>query len=243
MNISEITIDGYEKVLHGTDIKTGLNAYVAVHNTNLGSALGGCRYYSYKNNEEQLNDTLRLAKGMTYKNALAGLNWGGGKATICKPSNKFLVSFNGEYHKTTEFWKSFAELVNEFSGKYITSGDVGTSTRDLQELSKYTNFIVGQNDKVDSGVATAYGVFQSIKALNKFVFGTNSLEGKTISVQGIGKVGRRLIDYCLEEKAKVIATDIDIVLFDQYYFSNENVLYTLPGKIYEAECDFLVLVQ
>ena len=129
MIITEISIDGYEEVVHGVDKKTGLDAYIAIHNTKLGPALGGCRYYPYKTSDEQLNDTLRLAKGMTYKNALAGLDLGGGKATI-----------NALPEKNPEFWQAFAGLVNNLYGKYITSGDIGTTIQDLKEIKNHTNF-------------------------------------------------------------------------------------------------------
>jgi leucine dehydrogenase len=224
MIITEISIDGYEEVLHGVDKETGLDAYIAVHNTKLGPALGGCRYYPYKTSDEQLNDTLRLAKGMTYKNALAGLDVGGGKASINASSQK----------KTPQLWQAFAGLVNNLYGKYITSGDIGTTVHDLKEIAKSTDFILGHESKTDSGVATAFGVFQSIKALNKFLCGANSLEGKTIAVQGLGKVGSRVINFCLEDGATIIATDTNPeTMIDDH----APISFVDPDKIYEVECD------
>ena len=224
MLITEISVDGYEQVLHGVDIKTGLNSYIAIHNTNLGPALGGCRYHSYKTEDDQLNDTLRLAKGMTYKNALAGLNLGGGKATI-----------NTLSEKSPELWEAFAGLINNLYGKYITSGDIGTTIQDLKEIKNHTNFILGHDSKTDSGVATAYGVFQSIKALSKFLHGTDSLKDRTIAIQGMGKVGNRLINFCLMDGAKVIATDTnpEAMINDHA----PNISFVDPDKIYEVECD------
>jgi leucine dehydrogenase len=229
MIITEISIDGYEEVVHGVDKKTGLDAYIAIHNTKLGPAVGGCRYYPYKTNDEQLNDTLRLAKGMTYKNALAGLDFGGGKATV-----------NALPEKSPELWQAFAGLVNNLYGKYITSGDIGTTIHDLKEIAKSTNFILGHKSKTDSGVATAYGVFQSIKALIKFLHGTDSLKDKTIAVQGIGKVGKRLIDFCLRDGAKVIATDTNVNVFEEYQYGSlnfANISFVKPNEIYEVESD------
>ena len=224
MIITEVSVDGYEQVLHGVDTKTGLNSYIAIHNTNLGPALGGCRYHSYKTEDDQLNDTLRLAKGMTYKNALAGLDLGGGKATI-----------NALPKKSPELWQAFAGLVNNLYGKYITSGDIGTTIQDLKEIKNYTNFVLGHDSKTDSGVATAYGVFQSIKALSKFLHGTDSLKDRTIAIQGMGKVGSRLINFCLLDGAKIIATDTNSEVMINSHAP--NISFVDPDEIYEVECD------
>tara|TARA_B100000809_G_scaffold74410_1_gene72173 strand:+ start:141 stop:1172 length:1032 start_codon:yes stop_codon:yes gene_type:complete len=225
MIITEISIDGYEEVVHGVDKETGLDAYIAVHNTKLGPALGGCRYYPYKTSDEQLNDTLRLAKGMTYKNALAGIDLGGGKASV----NASLQT------KTPQLWEAFAGLVNNMFGRYITSGDIGTTVQDLKEIAKHTDFVLGHNSKTDSGVATAFGVFQSIKALSKFLHGTDSLKDKTIAVQGMGKVGSRLINFCLMDGAKVIATDTNPEVMINSHAP--NISFVDPDEIYEVECD------
>ena len=224
MIITEVSVDGYEQVLHGVDTKTGLNSYIAIHNTNLGPALGGCRYHSYKTEDDQLNDTLRLAKGMTYKNALAGLDLGGGKATI-----------NALPKKSPELWQAFAGFVNNLYGQYITSGDIGTTIQDLKEIKNHTNFVLGHDSKTDSGVATAYGVFQSIKALSKFLHGTDSLKDRTIAIQGMGKVGSRLINFCLLDGAKIIATDTNSEVMINSHAP--NISFVDPDEIYEVECD------
>ena len=234
MKITQLSIKGYEKVYHAIDEKTGLNSYVVIHNTNLGPALGGCRYYHYVNEEAQLTDTLRLAKGMTYKSSLAGLNLGGGKATI----NSSVDNFHCR-HKTTELWKSFAELLNHINGDYITASDMGTTIDDLKEISKYSNFVQGQNSENDSGIATAYGVYQSIKAVTKFLYGSDSLKSKTIAVQGLGKVGKRLIKFCTEEGAKIVATDTDTKRFTEVSieYPYSQISFVQPDEIYEIECD------
>ena len=231
MIITEVSVDGYEQVLHGVDTKTGLNSYIAIHNTNLGPALGGCRYHSYKTEDDQLNDTLRLAKGMTYKNALAGLDLGGGKATI-----------NAIPKKSPELWQAFAGLVNNLYGKYITSGDIGTTIQDLKEIKKHTNFVCGQDALEDSGVATAYALYKSIQSLSKFLYGIDSLKGKTIAIQGLGKVGKRLIEFCSKEDVKFIVTDIDKSRLkkqpeDPTYHPYIDISYVEPNEIYEVECD------
>ena len=232
MIITEISVDGYEQVVRGQDVATGLDAYIAIHNTNLGPALGGCRFLSYKSEEDQLNDTLRLAKGMTYKNALAGLELGGGKATI----NAWSAT------KTPNLWQAFAGLVNNLYGKYRTSGDFGTTMDDLQEIKKHTDFVCGHDAKEDSGVATAYALFKSIQALSKFLYGTRSLKGRTIAVQGLGKVGKRLIEFCSKEEVKFIVTDTDRNRLkrqpeDPTYHPYINIEYVEPNDIYEVECD------
>ena len=231
MIITEISVDGYEEVLHGIDKETGLDAYIAVHNTKLGPALGGCRYYPYKTSDEQLNDTLRLAKGMTYKNALAGLDLGGGKATI-----------NALPEKSPELWQAFAGLVNNLYGKYRTSGDIGTTIQDLKEIKKHTDFVCGQDALEDSGVATAYALYKSIQSLSKFLYGIDSLKGKTIAIQGLGKVGKRLIEFCSKEDVKFIVTDIDKSRLkkqpeDPTYHPYIDISYVEPNEIYEVECD------
>jgi leucine dehydrogenase len=231
MIITEISVDGYEEVLHGVDKETGLDAYIAVHNTKLGPALGGCRYYPYKTSDEQLNDTLRLAKGMTYKNALAGLDLGGGKATI-----------NALPEKSPELWQAFAGLVNNLYGKYRTSGDIGTTIQDLKEIKKHTDFVCGQDALEDSGVATAYALYKSIQSLSKFLYGIDSLKGKTIAIQGLGKVGKRLIEFCSKEDVKFIVTDIDKSRLkkqpeDPTYHPYIDISYVEPNEIYEVECD------
>ena len=198
LNIREIPIGSHERVIHATDDTTGLDAVVAIHNTKLGPALGGCRYLKYDSYDEQRYDALRLSKGMTYKNALAGLHFGGGKSTI-----------NANTAKSPDLWRSFAEVLDYTAGAYYGAGDVGTTVKDLDQIHKHTQFVLGFGGQ-DSGWATAYGLYNALKGLLKVLDNTTKVNwtDKTFSVVGLGKVGSRLINFLSEHPVKVYATDI-----------------------------------
>lgn len=188
LKLTDQNIGGYERVVRATDDTTGLDACISIHNTQLGPAIGGCRYYSYKDFDDQRLDALRLSKQMTYKNALAGLHNGGAKTTI--------NSRAGE--KSADLWKAFAEALDKLGGIYYTAGDIGTTQEDLLELHKHTQYVLGY-EGVDSGWATAYGVYQSISSAWKFKQGltvdTSNYDifvGRSIAIIGLGKVGSRL---------------------------------------------------
>ena len=195
LNVTELKVDGFERVVRGVDETTGLDAVIAIHNTNLGPALGGCRAYDYESFDAQLADNLNLARGMTYKSALAGLKLGGGKSTIFGAVNE-------------EKLKSFAELlnfVNKDTVQYFAAGDVGTTTADLAFLKTMTSFVNGDTG-TDSGVATAYGVFNAMKGALKY--SGESVADQVVSVNGFGKVGKRLTNFLVEAGARVIVSDI-----------------------------------
>ena len=198
LNIREIPIGSHERVLHAKDDTTGLDAIVAIHNTKLGPALGGCRYLKYDGYEEQRFDALRLSKGMTYKNALAGLHYGGGKSTI-----------NANTAKSPDLWRSFAEVLDYTAGTYYGAGDVGTIVKDLDQIHKHTQYVLGFGGQ-DSGWATAYGLYNALKGLLKVLDYTRKVDwtDKTFSVVGLGKVGSRLIHFLSEHPVKVYCTDI-----------------------------------
>ena len=198
LNIREIPIGSHERVIRATDDTTGLDAVIAIHNTKLGPALGGCRYLKYNNYDEQRMDALRLSKGMTYKNALAGLHFGGGKSTI-----------NANTAKSPDLWKSFAEVLNYTAGTYYGAGDVGTTVNDLKRIHKHTQYLLGYVGQ-DSGWATAYGIYCSLKGLLRILDGTKTAKftNKTFSVVGLGKVGSRLVNFLSQQPVKVYVTDI-----------------------------------
>jgi glutamate dehydrogenase/leucine dehydrogenase len=198
LNIREIPIGSHERVIRATDDTTGLDAIVAIHNTKLGPALGGCRYLKYDSYDEQRLDALRLSKGMTYKNALAGLHFGGGKSTI-----------NANTAKSPDLWRSFAEVLNYTAGTYYGAGDVGTVVDDLDEMHKHTQYVLGFGGQ-DSGWSTAYGLYNALKGLLKVLDDAPNVNwtDKTFSVVGLGKVGSRLINFLSEHPVKVYATDI-----------------------------------
>lgn len=218
----------HEQLLFCNDNDTGLKAIIAVHNTVLGPALGGTRMWHYKNELEALNDVLRLSRGMTYKASISGLNLGGGKAVIIGDSKK---------HKNEALFRRFGKFVNSLGGKYITAEDVGISPRDMQWTNMETDFVTGLPGKSgDPSPVTAYGVYMGMKACMKERFGNDSLEGKKVSVQGVGHVGEYLVEYITKEGAEVYVTDINEKLLknvaDKY-----KVHVVAPQEIYDLDVD------
>ena len=198
--ISQMSMMGHEQVLFCNDEATGLKAIIAVHNTVLGPALGGTRVWAYNNEMEALNDVLRLSRGMTYKNAISGLNLGGGKAVIIGDARTI---------KSEALFRRFGKFVNGLAGKYITAEDVGVSPLDMNYVSMETQHVVGLPGKSgDPSPVTAYGVYMGMKAAAKIQFGSDSLTGKKIAVQGVGHVGEYLVKHLTEEGALVSITDI-----------------------------------
>jgi leucine dehydrogenase len=182
------------------DNSTGLKAIIAVHNTTLGPALGGTRMWNYNNELEALNDVLRLSRGMTYKNAISGLNLGGGKAVIIGDARK---------NKSEALFRRFGKFVESLAGKYITAEDVGVSPQDMVWVNMETNNVVGLPGKSgDPSPVTAYGVYMGMKAAAKNQYGSDSLTGKKVSVQGVGHVGEYLVSYLAKENAEISITDI-----------------------------------
>ena len=199
--ITPMTKYNHEQLLFCNDNATGLKAIIAVHNTVLGPALGGTRMWMYNNETEALNDVLRLSRGMTYKNSISGLNLGGGKAVIIGDSKTM---------KSEALFRRFGKFVESLGGKYITAEDVGINPSDMSYVNMETNHVVGLPGKSgDPSPVTAYGVYVGMKAAVKAQFGTDSLAGKKIAVQGIGHVGENLVKYITEEGAQVFITDIN----------------------------------
>jgi leucine dehydrogenase len=200
--LKEIPVEGYEKVVVITDERVGLKAIICVHNTTLGPALGGIRIYPYPTFEAALTDGLRLARGMTYKSALAEAGLGGGKSVIiCHPKNK-----------TKEMLVSFAEAVNRLEGLYTCAEDSGCSVQDVTTIGHHTPYVVGISHEKSSGNPspfTAWGTFRGIQAVLQMLDGSTSLEGKTIAVQGLGSVGAMLVEHLFWHGAKLIVSDID----------------------------------
>ncbi|GAA4453652.1 Glu/Leu/Phe/Val dehydrogenase dimerization domain-containing protein [Rurimicrobium arvi] len=194
---------GHEQVVFCHDARSGLNAIIAIHNTTLGPALGGTRLWSYESNEDALIDALRLSRGMTYKNAISGLNIGGGKAVIiANPSMK-----------SEALWRRYGRFVNSLNGKYITAEDVNTNTSDMEYIAMETSSVTGvpeySGGSGDPSPFTAKGVYVGMKAAAKKVYGNDSLSGKKVLVQGAGHVGQYLIGHLVNEGAKVMVSDID----------------------------------
>lgn len=198
--IAQMSQYNHEELLFCNDNETGLKAIIAVHNTVLGPALGGTRVWAYNNEMEALNDVLRLSRGMTYKNSLAGLNLGGGKAVIIGDSRTI---------KSEALMRRFGKFVNSLGGNYITAEDVGISPADMVYVNMETNHVVGLPGKSgDPSPVTARGVYMGMKACAKEQFGTDSLNGRKIAVQGVGHVGEYLVASLTKEGAEVFITDV-----------------------------------
>ncbi|MCB9196479.1 MAG: Glu/Leu/Phe/Val dehydrogenase [Flavobacteriales bacterium] len=190
----------HEQILFCQDKEVGLKAIIAVHNTVCGPALGGTRMWNYTNEADALRDVLRLSRGMTYKNAISGLNLGGGKAVIIGDSRT---------QKNEALFRRFGKFVNGLAGKYITAEDVGISPIDMTWVSMETKHVAGLPGKSgDPSPVTAYGVYMGMKAAAKVQYGSDSLAGKKVSVQGAGHVGEYLIGHLTKEGAKVFVSDI-----------------------------------
>lgn len=200
---SEVSKLGHEQVVFCHDEATGLKAIIGIHNTVLGPACGGTRMWNYTNEKEALTDVLRLSRGMTYKSAISGLNLGGGKAVIIGDASTM---------KTEPFLRRFGKFVQSLGGKYITAEDVNMKTRDMEIIGMETQYVTGlpeiRGGGGDPSPVTAYGTYLGMKATAKKVFGSDSLEGKRIAVQGVGQVGMYLVDHLMKENAHVSITDI-----------------------------------
>ncbi len=201
--IEQMMAEGHEQVLFCQDKDAGLKAIIAIHNTTLGPALGGTRMWNYNTEAEALTDVLRLSRGMTYKSSVAGVNLGGGKAVIIGDSRK---------QKSEALFRRFGRFVDSLGGKYITAEDVGISPKDIEQVHMETNHVTGVPEYLggsgDPSPVTAYGVYVGMKASAKKVFGSDSLEGKTVMVQGVGSVGYYLVEYLSKEKVNVLVADI-----------------------------------
>lgn len=194
----------HEQVVFCHDRETGLRAIIGIYSTALGPALGGTRFYPYASEEAALSDVLRLSKGMAYKNAVAGLDLGGGKAVIIgDPATD----------KTPELLRAYGRFVESLGGRYVTACDVGTYVADMDVVSETTRFATGRSEANggagDSSVLTAYGVFQGQRACAQHLWGEPTLKGRTVGIAGVGKVGRILTGHLLEDGANVVVTDVN----------------------------------
>ncbi|QHC30239.1 MULTISPECIES: Leu/Phe/Val dehydrogenase [unclassified Streptomyces] len=194
---------GHEQVVLCQDRASGLKAVIALHSTALGPALGGTRFYPYATEAEAVADALNLARGMSYKNAMAGLDHGGGKAVIIG---------DPERDKTEELLLAYGRMVASLGGRYVTACDVGTYVADMDVVARECRWTTGRSPENggagDSSVLTAYGVYQSMRASAQHLWGDPSLRDRTVGVAGVGKVGHHLVRHLLDEGAKVVITDV-----------------------------------
>ena len=226
--IGQMSKMGHEQILFCNDEATGLKAIIAVHNTVLGPALGGTRMWMYNNEAEALNDVLRLSRGMTYKNSISGLNLGGGKAVIIGDARSM---------KSEALFRRFGKFVNSLAGKYITAEDVGINPQDMNWVSMETKHVVGLPGKSgDPSPVTAYGTYMGMKACAKQQFGSDSLEGKVVAVQGVGHVGEYLVKHLTNEGARVFITDIHEETLKRVS-STYGATVVAPDEIYDIPMD------
>ena len=193
----------HEQVVFCQDKPSGLRAIIAIYSTALGPALGGTRFYPYGSEDAAIHDALELSRGMAYKNALAGLDLGGGKAVIWG---------DPERDKSEPLLRAYGRFVQSLGGRYYTACDVGTYVQDMDIVAKETRFVTGRSESHggagDSSVLTAYGVFQGMRAAAEAQWGTPTLAGRRVGVAGLGKVGKHLTGHLLEDGASVVATDV-----------------------------------
>ena len=194
---------GHEQVVFCQDKPSGLRAIIAIYSTALGPALGGTRFYPYASEDDALHDVLDLSRGMAYKNALAGLDLGGGKAVLWG---------DPEQIKSEALLRAYGRFVESLHGRYITACDVGTYVQDMDIIAKETRHVTGRSVEHggagDSSILTAWGVYQGMRAAAEHQFGGPSLGGRTVGVAGLGKVGKYLTAHLLEDGAHVVATDV-----------------------------------
>ena len=238
MEIKDINIRGYERVVHGVDEQSGLDCIICVHNTKLGPALGGCRAWSYKDTTDHLHEALHLGKAMTMKNSLAGLDAGGGKGVINLKGKK----------KTPEMFQMFGKVVEYLGGTYITGEDVGVTPEDIDEIHKNTNYVPFRNipsHLLDPGPATAYGVIQAMKIAARFKLDKasrglpiyNVMTGLKINIQGLGSVGYALMEMLLHRGALVTVTDINSDLVRKAKGQHPEITTVGSDEIFDTKCD------
>ena len=223
--------DDYEQIVFCHDRGTGLRAIVAVHSTRLGPALGGTRFYPYASEADGLEDVLRLARGMTYKAAAAGLDLGGGKAVIF-----------GDPHrdKSEALLRAYARHVEALGGRYLTAEDMGTTQADMDIVRRETRFVTGVSRELggsgDPSDATAYGVLWAMKAVAQRLWGDTSLVGRHVAVAGVGKVGTALVGHLAEERARITVADVTPAAVDRAV-TEAGAEAMAVEKIHAVECD------
>jgi valine dehydrogenase (NAD+) len=194
----------HEQVVFCHDAPTGLRAIIAIYSTALGPSLGGTRFYPYPSEDAALADVLNLSRAMAYKNSLAGLDHGGGKAVIIGDPLRL---------KSEALLRAYGRFVESLNGRYITACDVGTYSEDMDIVARESRHVAGRTvwggGAGDSSVLTAFGVFQGMQAAAEHVWASSSLTGRTVGVEGVGKVGHRLVDHLVEAGAKPVICDVN----------------------------------
>ena len=224
---------GHEQVIMCRNESVGLRAIIAIHDTTLGPALGGCRLYDYASEADAMRDVLRLSRGMTYKAAVSGLDLGGGKAVIIGDPASI---------KNEALFRAFGRHVQSLNGRYITAEDMNTNVEDMNYIARETEFVTGAGafagGSGDPSPVTAWGVFHGIRACLEVVYGSPDVEGRSIAIQGVGNVGFHLARYLHERGAKLLFSDIN-------HRNIKRAVDSFGGKVLEgddffgADCDVL----
>jgi len=219
---------GHEQLLLSHDPSCGYSGIVAIHDTTLGPALGGTRFWQYGSTEEAITDALRLSRGMTYKSAVAGINLGGGKSVI--------IGDNRRADREALF-RAHGRFIETLGGRYITAEDIGTSPADMEYIKLETDHVAGLLGlSGDPSPVTAYGVYVGMKAAAKVRWGSDTLAGKTVAIQGCGKVAGHLATYLHAEGAKLIVTDIDVEKMKRVV-TETGAKAVAPDAIYDQPAD------
>jgi len=231
MSVFEELGTEYEEVVFFHDPPSGLRAIVAIHSTTLGPALGGTRFYPFAGEQEALRDVLRLARGMTYKAAAAGLDLGGGKAVIIGDPKRM---------KSEELLRAYGRFIETLGGRYVTAEDIGTDRNDMDVIHRETRYVTGVSPQLggsgDPSPVTAYGVSLGMIACVEEAWQEPSLSGRRVAVQGVGKVGYHLVKYLIEAGASVVVSDVDVDAVGRVV-RDFGVETAEPEKIHAQECD------
>jgi leucine dehydrogenase len=231
MIFETLATSGHEQVVFCHNKDAGLKAIIAIHSTVLGPALGGLRMWPYKSEQEALNDVLRLSRGMSYKNAVAGLNIGGGKAVIIGDPNT---------DKSEALFRAFGRFVDSLGGRYITAEDVGIDVNDMEYVLKETEFVTGVHQvhggSGDPSPFTAYGTMQGLLASLSVVYGNEDVGARSFAVQGLGHVGMEYLKLLRERDAKVYVTDINKALVDKAV-AEFGAIAVGTEEIYDTDAD------
>jgi valine dehydrogenase (NAD+) len=223
----------HEQVVFCHDPVSGLRAIIAIYSTALGPALGGTRFYPYRTEADALSDVLNLARGMAYKNALAGLDHGGGKAVIWgDPATD----------KTEARLRAYGRFVQSLGGRYVTACDVGTFVEDMDVVARECRYVTGRSPQYggagDSSILTAWGVYQGMRACAEHLWGAPTLHGRRVGVAGVGKVGRHLVDHLLADGASVLITDVSEQAIDRVRAAYPQVdVVAETGELIRADLD------
>ena len=223
--------NGHRELAVWTDTETGLKAFIAIHDLTLGPALGGTRIWPHATDEDAIMDVLRLARAMTYKSAAAGLDLGGGKGLILADPRR---------DKTEALLRSYGRFVESMGGRYVTTEDVGANAQDMEWISRETKHVVGLSEELggsgNPARVTGFGVYQAMRACAEATWGSDSLEGRTVAMQGFGNVAASLAVHVKEAGAKLVVTDINDAALAKAEAMGVAAIVE-PDAIFDVECD------